>query len=392
MTGGRRSPTRRSATGSGVPSTWRASRSSSCATAAASASLANRCCPRGGPLDRGEVADGCVTCPWHGSTFRLEDGSVVRGPAAYPQPAYDVRVLDGGIGCARWRSERFVRRRNARPGAAVATRPARRACPVGGGRRRRATPIAAMKTKNAKKPIVETPSMMAIDAGLGGPQPAGEERRDEPDPADHLETAIPGAGDRVRRHDDAPVEHVPGVVDDEGEVPERLGRDGQRRSGRLGVDVRRHDLVGDGDGDEMRDRHEGQAEDGEDRRLRISRPARCGGRRRSRRAPPFEEAAEDRQPCAHEEGAAGLVHVGDPLERLVPGLRDEDLHAASGHQRNAGDLKQATMSTAQAPPTVASSPSSAPPSRTGGGCNGSDLIWNAAAPVTRVRATPRGRC
>ena len=59
--------------------------------------LANRCCHRGGPLDRGEVADGCVTCPWHGSTFRLEDGSVVRGPAAYPQPAYDVRVLDGGI-------------------------------------------------------------------------------------------------------------------------------------------------------------------------------------------------------------------------------------------------------------------------------------------------------
>ena len=38
------------------------------------------------------------------------------------------------------------------------------------------------------------------------------------------------------------------------------------------------------------------------------------------------------------------------------------------------------MSTAQAPPTVAGSPSSAPPSRLGGGYNGSDLIWNAAAP------------
>ena len=54
--------------------------------------LADRCCHRGGPLHRGEFREGCVTCPWHGSTFRLEDGSVVRGPAAYPQPAYDVRI------------------------------------------------------------------------------------------------------------------------------------------------------------------------------------------------------------------------------------------------------------------------------------------------------------
>ena len=54
--------------------------------------LADRCSHRGGPLHRGEIRDGCVTCPWHGSTFRLDDGSVVRGPAAYPQPAYDVRV------------------------------------------------------------------------------------------------------------------------------------------------------------------------------------------------------------------------------------------------------------------------------------------------------------
>jgi nitrite reductase/ring-hydroxylating ferredoxin subunit/uncharacterized membrane protein len=59
--------------------------------------LDDRCCHRGGPLHRGEVADGCVTCPWHKSMFRLEDGAVVRGPAAYPQPAYDVRVADGQI-------------------------------------------------------------------------------------------------------------------------------------------------------------------------------------------------------------------------------------------------------------------------------------------------------
>ena len=59
--------------------------------------LSNRCCHRGGPLNEGTIADGRVTCPWHGSTFALEDGSVVRGPAAYPQPVYDVRVRDGSI-------------------------------------------------------------------------------------------------------------------------------------------------------------------------------------------------------------------------------------------------------------------------------------------------------
>jgi nitrite reductase/ring-hydroxylating ferredoxin subunit len=59
--------------------------------------LADRCSHRGGPLHRGEIANGCVTCPWHGSVFRLEDGSVERGPTAYPQPVFDVRVVNAGI-------------------------------------------------------------------------------------------------------------------------------------------------------------------------------------------------------------------------------------------------------------------------------------------------------
>ena len=59
--------------------------------------LADRCTHRGGSLSEGEVADGCVTCPLHGSVFRLADGSVERGPAAYPQPALDVRVRDGAV-------------------------------------------------------------------------------------------------------------------------------------------------------------------------------------------------------------------------------------------------------------------------------------------------------
>ncbi|HZB76593.1 MAG TPA: Rieske 2Fe-2S domain-containing protein [Solirubrobacteraceae bacterium] len=59
--------------------------------------LSNRCSHRGGPLDEGELHDGCVTCPLHKSTFRLEDGSVVRGPSAYPQPRWETRVRDGVI-------------------------------------------------------------------------------------------------------------------------------------------------------------------------------------------------------------------------------------------------------------------------------------------------------
>ena len=59
--------------------------------------IANTCTHRGGPLDQGSFEDGCVTCPWHGSVFRLEDGSVVRGTASAPQPAFDVRVTGGQI-------------------------------------------------------------------------------------------------------------------------------------------------------------------------------------------------------------------------------------------------------------------------------------------------------
>jgi nitrite reductase/ring-hydroxylating ferredoxin subunit/uncharacterized membrane protein len=51
------------------------------------------CSHLGGPLEQGKVDDECVTCPWHGSTFRLTDGSVVHGPATAPQPAYEVRVV-----------------------------------------------------------------------------------------------------------------------------------------------------------------------------------------------------------------------------------------------------------------------------------------------------------
>jgi nitrite reductase/ring-hydroxylating ferredoxin subunit len=58
--------------------------------------LADRCCHLSGPLSDGDYQDGCLTCPWHGSTFRVADGSVARGPATAPQPVFDTRVTADG--------------------------------------------------------------------------------------------------------------------------------------------------------------------------------------------------------------------------------------------------------------------------------------------------------
>ena len=70
--------------------------------------LVDRCSHRGGPLSGGEVSDGCVTCPWHGSRFDLATGEVVRGPAVVPQPTFDVRAANEGWEVRR-REERSLR-------------------------------------------------------------------------------------------------------------------------------------------------------------------------------------------------------------------------------------------------------------------------------------------
>jgi nitrite reductase/ring-hydroxylating ferredoxin subunit len=59
--------------------------------------LADRCSHLSGPLSDGEYHDGCLTCPWHGSTFRVTDGAVARGPATAPQPAFRTRVAGGTL-------------------------------------------------------------------------------------------------------------------------------------------------------------------------------------------------------------------------------------------------------------------------------------------------------
>ncbi|QAY59988.1 (2Fe-2S)-binding protein [Microbacterium protaetiae] len=64
--------------------------------------LADRCSHLSGPLHEGALDDNpekgmCVVCPWHGSTFSLQDGSVVHGPATSPQLRFRTRISEGQV-------------------------------------------------------------------------------------------------------------------------------------------------------------------------------------------------------------------------------------------------------------------------------------------------------
>jgi nitrite reductase/ring-hydroxylating ferredoxin subunit/uncharacterized membrane protein len=60
--------------------------------------LHDRCSHRGCSLgELGELDGETVECGCHGSRFSLRDGSVERGPATAPQPAYEVREQDGAV-------------------------------------------------------------------------------------------------------------------------------------------------------------------------------------------------------------------------------------------------------------------------------------------------------
>lgn len=56
--------------------------------------LTNLCAHQNGPLGEGRIIDGCVTCPWHGYQYRLEDGCA---PAPFTEKlaTYRVRIKDG---------------------------------------------------------------------------------------------------------------------------------------------------------------------------------------------------------------------------------------------------------------------------------------------------------
>ncbi|MGV3721899.1 MAG: Rieske 2Fe-2S domain-containing protein [Actinomycetota bacterium] len=59
--------------------------------------LAQNCAHLGGPLSEGELEEGSVVCPWHGSRFDLATGRALDGPTAYPQPCLETRVRGGQI-------------------------------------------------------------------------------------------------------------------------------------------------------------------------------------------------------------------------------------------------------------------------------------------------------
>ena len=55
-------------------------------------------CPHmGAPLSEGELVQGCVRCPWHGSEFRADDGTVVHGPATASLESLETSVVDGRL-------------------------------------------------------------------------------------------------------------------------------------------------------------------------------------------------------------------------------------------------------------------------------------------------------
>ncbi|HTC17783.1 MAG TPA: Rieske 2Fe-2S domain-containing protein, partial [Stellaceae bacterium] len=58
--------------------------------------LTNLCAHQNGPLGEGRIVDGCVTCPWHGFQYRLDDGCA---PPPYTEKlaTYRVRVNRGVV-------------------------------------------------------------------------------------------------------------------------------------------------------------------------------------------------------------------------------------------------------------------------------------------------------
>jgi nitrite reductase/ring-hydroxylating ferredoxin subunit/uncharacterized membrane protein len=72
--------------------------------------LSDHCAHLGGPLHQGSVTrvrgETCISCPWHGSVFRVSDGAVAHGPATARQPSFESRVTGSGLVQVRPRSPR----------------------------------------------------------------------------------------------------------------------------------------------------------------------------------------------------------------------------------------------------------------------------------------------
>jgi len=58
--------------------------------------LSNLCAHQNGPIGEGRIIDGCVTCPWHGYQYRLEDGCAPP-PFTEKLVTYRVRIAHGVV-------------------------------------------------------------------------------------------------------------------------------------------------------------------------------------------------------------------------------------------------------------------------------------------------------
>jgi nitrite reductase/ring-hydroxylating ferredoxin subunit/DMSO/TMAO reductase YedYZ heme-binding membrane subunit len=58
--------------------------------------VTNLCAHQNGPLGEGRVIDGCITCPWHGYQYRLEDGCA---PPPYTEKlaTFGLRIVGGRV-------------------------------------------------------------------------------------------------------------------------------------------------------------------------------------------------------------------------------------------------------------------------------------------------------
>ncbi|MEO0450893.1 MAG: Rieske 2Fe-2S domain-containing protein [Pseudomonadota bacterium] len=56
--------------------------------------VSNVCRHQGGPLGEGKIVDGCITCPWHGFQYRMEDG---QSPPPFTEKiaTYATRIVNG---------------------------------------------------------------------------------------------------------------------------------------------------------------------------------------------------------------------------------------------------------------------------------------------------------
>ena len=59
--------------------------------------LQGRCAHAGAPLVEGSIEDDILTCPWHGSKFRITDGQLIKGPAKTGLKVYKHLVNDNSL-------------------------------------------------------------------------------------------------------------------------------------------------------------------------------------------------------------------------------------------------------------------------------------------------------